>query len=94
MTTDPVRAAYRRLFDTPDGQVVLDDIIARGGVLRSVLDPADSRFHDGRRDLALQILAERAWSRIDLIALAERQAEDEAHREIMRYDPEREGELS
>lgn len=63
--------AYQRVFGTPEGQLVLRDLIGQGGVLEIAADPADSRFYDGKRALALHILHRLRWSVSELQALGQ-----------------------
>lgn len=52
-------AAYVRLFDTPDGKIVLRHIMHEGFVLKSTHvagDPHTSAMNEGSRRLALSIL--------------------------------------
>jgi hypothetical protein len=54
-----MHASYRRVFDTPDGEVVLRHIIRAGMVTRPTFvagDPHMTSFHEGQRHLALSIL--------------------------------------
>lgn len=49
--------AYRRLFETPDGQTVLHDLEKRGCFLRSSFSTETGRtqFNEGRRSLVLHM---------------------------------------
>lgn len=58
--TEPaaIRSAYRRVFDSPDGEVVLRHILRVGGVLARGFtgEPQALAYAEGRRTLALQII--------------------------------------
>jgi hypothetical protein len=58
--TEPaaIRAAYRRVFDGPDGETVLRHILRAGGVLARGFtgEPLALAYAEGRRTLALQII--------------------------------------
>ena len=49
--------AYRRMFETPDGKTVMDDLEKRGCFLRSSYstDPGRTQFNEGRRSLILHV---------------------------------------
>lgn len=54
---DSLQRAYNMVFRSPDGQIVLADLIAHCFGRRSTFDP-DSRthaFNEGRRDVLLRI---------------------------------------
>lgn len=50
--------AYRRLFSTEDGQLVLKDLMSSCGVLTPVIgkDTHDTYFNEGARSVILRIL--------------------------------------
>jgi hypothetical protein len=65
--------AYRALFDSVDGALVLQDLLQRGGVLATSVTGAgadDVHFREGRRSLALDILSELRWSEMEVLQLA------------------------
>lgn len=63
---------YREVYDSPQGRRMIHDLLRKCGVLESA--PAeDSRFFEGRRSVALEILNELRWSEGEMIALAEEQ---------------------
>ncbi|QJB56194.1 hypothetical protein [Pseudodesulfovibrio sp. zrk46] len=49
--------AYKRIFDTPDGMAVMDDLEKRGCFLRSTFstDQGRTEFNEGRRSLVLHM---------------------------------------
>lgn len=49
--------AYKRIFETPDGQTVMDDLEKRGSFLRSTFstDKGRTEFNEGRRSLVLHM---------------------------------------
>lgn len=68
--------AYRAVYDSPEGKFVIDDLLRKAGIFETAPDPADSRFYEGRRSVALDILAELRWSESEMVALAERTTTD------------------
>src|SRR5262245_54069559 len=72
-----VNAAYRAVFDSPEGEKVLKDLMIRGGLLETSTIPGDphmTHFRDGRRSLVLDILAELQWSESQIARLAREQS--------------------
>ena len=57
MTPQDLRAAYRALFATDDGQVVLEDLEIRFHVHRPVFstEANETAFRDGQRSVVLMI---------------------------------------
>lgn len=57
MTPQDLRAAYRALFNTDDGQVVLEDLQIRFHVHRPVFstEANETAFRDGQRSVVLMI---------------------------------------
>jgi hypothetical protein len=54
-----LHAAYIRVFDTPDGKLVLRHIMEQGFVLKTTFvagDPHETSLNEGSRRLALSIL--------------------------------------
>ncbi|MCP4455206.1 MAG: hypothetical protein GY809_27410 [Planctomycetes bacterium] len=49
--------AYKRLFDTHDGQTVMDDLEKRGCFMRSTFstDTGRTDFNEGRRSMVLHV---------------------------------------
>ncbi len=74
-----IGAAYRQVFGTPEGKVVLRDLLGTAGVLAVSHEPGDSHhtaFVDGRRSMGLEIMQRMRWTEGELNALAaERTAE-------------------
>lgn len=65
--------AYRRLFDTPDGKLVLADLLKEGRLFDVSVeagDPLTTGLNDGRRALALVILERLRWSEMEILALS------------------------
>lgn len=52
-----LRQAYRRVFDSPDGEMVLSDMLRRSGVTapRFTKDPIESAFFEGQRHFVLSV---------------------------------------
>ena len=59
-------AAYKTVFTSIDGQVVLKDLVARAGLLEA--EPG--KFAAGRRSIVLEILKELRFDETALMALA------------------------
>jgi len=57
LTPQDLRAAYRALFNTDDGQVVLEDLQIRFHVHRPVFstEANETAFRDGQRSVVLMI---------------------------------------
>lgn len=58
--TQELYAAYRDVFDTPSGKLVLHHLMRQGNVLTSSFvqnDPNSTAFHEGQRNIVLLILA-------------------------------------
>ena len=73
-----LRIAYRDTYGSPQGRVVLDDLLFRGGVLRRCIvegAPDASDFNEGRRSIALEIIDQLGWSEGALVEYARRQNE-------------------
>lgn len=73
-----VRRAYR-IFDTPEGRMVLGDLFNAAGMLSPATvegDPYLTHFNDGKRALALHILERLRWSEMELLRLAQERADD------------------
>jgi hypothetical protein len=58
--------AYKDVFGSIDGQLVLKDLVARAGILEA--DPG--KFAAGRRSIVLEILLELRFDETALMALA------------------------
>ncbi len=54
--------AYKSVFSTPEGQLVLDDLLFHG----KVLEAASGETEEGMRRLALHILSMINWKTVDL----------------------------
>ena len=68
-----LRAAYRDVFATPAGELVLHDLLRRAGILSTSVvlgSPEATHVNEGRRQLALEILQQLRWSEGDLAKLA------------------------
>jgi len=57
MTPDDLRNAYKHLFDTDDGKIVLDDLQRRFHVHGSTFssEPTDTAYREGQRTVVLFI---------------------------------------
>lgn len=78
--------AYRRLYETPDGKLVLDDIMAQGMVIDDVFVGGATdvtAYNAGRRALALHVLRATQGGLSELVALElQRQSESMAGGEV------------
>lgn len=60
--------SYYDLFNTPDGKWVLNDILLRAGLLEATSSTGEEALRaEGRRSLALDILAETSVDRAKLV---------------------------
>lgn len=74
-----VSEAYRRLYDTPEGQIVMHDLMRRCGILEVSAEAGDAHmtyFRDGRRSIALEIMQELRWTEGELVKLAQEQTSE------------------
>jgi len=57
MTPDDLRNAYKHLFDTDDGKIVLDDLQRRFHIHGTVFstEPTDTAYCEGQRTVVLFI---------------------------------------
>ncbi len=77
---EALRFAYVETFSSPAGLHVLDDVLARAGVLSTSMsatpsgnvDPMVVAYNEGRRALALDILRELEWRDADIVDLSRR----------------------
>lgn len=68
-----VKAAYRDVFDTPEGQMVFRDLARRSGLHETSFEPGDPQhtaFKEGRRSLFLEILQQLRWTEGEIAQLA------------------------
>lgn len=68
-----VNAAYRAVFESPEGDKVLRDLMQRGGLLETSVVEGDAgltHFKEGRRSLVLDIMSELRWTEADILKLA------------------------
>lgn len=75
-----VSNAYHSVYATSAGQMVLHDLMRKGGILETSPDPTDSRFYEGRRSLAMEICKELRWSEAEMIALARETTKEDLER--------------
>lgn len=65
--------AYKQVFDSPEGAVVLDDLIVEAGVLDpNLAGPEAGQWEHGRRSLGLYILKKLGWSASEIAAFERR----------------------
>lgn len=68
-----VQQAYARVFGSPDGALVLNDLVAKNGLLRTSVEPGDphmTAFNEGRRAAALDLLNKLRWTPARIVELA------------------------
>ena len=55
MNPKDLRATYRMIFESDDGQIILDDLSRRFGLYRTsfVPDSNETAFREGQRDVLL-----------------------------------------
>lgn len=66
-------ASYRAVFDSPEGKIVLADMMQRGMLLEVVTvagDPQMSGFNDGKRAHILETLDMLRWESDQVLQLA------------------------
>ncbi len=67
------RRAYQTVFSTPEGELVLYDLMTRCGVLETSQvngDPHMVAFREGRRSVALDLINAMRWTEAEVIQLA------------------------
>ncbi len=68
---------YKSLFNSPDGRLVLIDLMRRSGMLETVSGSAEEALRaEGRRSLVLEIMAELRFNENELLALAEERMDE------------------
>ncbi len=68
--------AYRNVLGAEgDSKLVLHDLLREGGILATSVEPGLTEFNEGKRALALYILARLRWKEADAIKLAMEQME-------------------
>jgi hypothetical protein len=71
-----VAQAYRRVFETADGGLVLRDILGKCHILETTAVAGDSHMsahNEGRRAAALDILETLRWTPAHVVALTQEQ---------------------
>ena len=67
------KTAYHRVFTSPEGEIVLRDLLKRGGLLQVSAvagDPHMTHYNDGRRSIVLEIVHQLRWSEGEMMQLA------------------------
>lgn len=67
------RRAYHAVFGTPEGQLVLHDLLRRCGMLETSQvngDPHMVAFREGRRSVGLDLVHAMRWTEAEVIQLA------------------------
>lgn len=70
--------AYATVFAGDDGELVLDDLLQRTGILAANVEGeiTGMAYVEGRRSVGLEVLSELRYGRAELLAHIERQARD------------------
>lgn len=64
--------AYQKAFATPEGRMVLRDLLQAAGLLDGVFDGADREiFKAGRRSLGVHIVDRLRWSAMEMAQLGQ-----------------------
>ena len=69
-----IKRAYGDVFGSPQGKIVLRDLMRLGGVLQVVHEQGDSHqtaFNAGKQALVFEILRRMRWTESELADLAE-----------------------
>ena len=71
--------AYKKVFDSEEGKLVLNDLIRVGGILRNSYrkDTNDFLINEGKRNVVLYILANNNIDLKALLDMVERQSKGE-----------------
>jgi hypothetical protein len=75
-----IARAYSDVYATDPGRMVIEDIMRKAGILTVASDPTDSRFYDGRRAVALEVLRMLRFTESEMIALARATAREDMER--------------
>lgn len=73
-------SAYQAVYASPDGALVIADILREAGILSVAHvegDPGTSAFNDGKRAMALHVVQRLRWSEGELVALARQQTSED-----------------
>ncbi|HWK44919.1 MAG TPA: hypothetical protein VNT30_09370 [Stellaceae bacterium] len=71
-----IRTTYHRVFETPDGARVLEDMLKGGGMLERSFVPGDpyaTAFNEGRRSVMIDVLRLLSWTEGALSKLSDDQ---------------------
>ena len=75
-----IAMAYRQVYATSAGRLVIQDLLIESGVLKVGHDPADPQavtWADGRRSLGLHIMERLRFSEAELMKLAQERIDQE-----------------
>lgn len=64
--------AYKTMYQTPEGEIVFNDLLRKGDLLSATNDPNEV----GRRQVALHILNMLGWSEAELLRFHQQQTDD------------------
>lgn len=73
-----IRSAYATVFGSPEGKLVLHDLLRRTGILEASMvagDPHMTHFRDGRRSVGLDVVHMLRWTEGEMMQLALQQTE-------------------
>lgn len=78
-----IALAYKSIFESPDGRLVLTDLMHRAGVLHAVHEdlPGQNDYNNGRRSLVLDILKQLRFNEAALLELSQARLDEFAEQE-------------
>jgi hypothetical protein len=75
-----VRSAYQTVFATPEGKLVLTDLLQKAAMLETSMvagDPHMTAFREGRRSLGNDIIHALRWTEGEMMQLALQRTSDQ-----------------
>lgn len=84
-------SAYDDLYRTPQGKMVIDDLLKRTGLLEVshvIGDPASTSYRDGRRSIGLEIIDAMRWTEGKLVELSKEQSSERVARAEEQFETE------
>jgi len=78
-----IAIAYKNLFESPDGRLVLTDLMHKAGLLHAVHEeiPGQNDYNNGRRSLVLDIMKQLRFNEAALLELANARLDEIAEEE-------------
>lgn len=70
--------AYKSVFNSPDGELVLIDLLKKGGILSAIHEdqPGLNDYNNGRRSIPLEILGQLRFDESALLELVQRRLDE------------------